>query len=861
MCKDTTATFCDKSKMWILLVVQEWPDDLGENSRRSSSSGQWQFPPPPGAEPHKRKGPRHGDSCGPERIGLFKSHTMAPSAGKKAAPADGEDPDELETSAERKVACDRCRIRKRRCNGEDPCKSCVRTENECTWLGLGKRPSRAKKRFPREPLLVAPLKPPTTDPRQSPAGLPADRLGTVSNGVSYSEPERQRQLLVLGTTLGVSPAAVPAPSPFLLDGGGAPFAGNFTIPAIGSPAYGLAALQGLGSPNFHMGFDVSRAIQPVQRNPTSAPALPTTPIIMACLERFFMSSDLNLPTLHRGRFYERFPPSALLLSSILLYSPVFDPSVDDLIATCMSKRDWDRLIFARAKTELSAMVDWLSLPMEQPNAADNLIATFLLGIWAAFSGLTKLSKGLYDLTMYLARTAGWITNPSSPALPFRARISQRFGPDILTTQLGLAEISLLRNLWIDHNVQHRTMSVFGLAEQTRRDWMRGIDQPAELNEFDVAYRPAPPTFQVWEKSFDLTFDPRLVPDPPMLIHVISWADMERNSRSRTQALAQLPHYITHTRSALPHLHGKMRAVVDDFLRACRSAGLVSPAQLPPIAPTTPANIPLEVVDNLLVHRQRVDEVLQDLRANVPVDVMEAWTAGSASRMIAALLPSSGQFYNIYNMCSHVPSMLMLRAELYTSIGVCFTRGLDAELMTENMAILADEFGSGKEPFAEFLEDALLFTRFHNELLSLNPTLQFHVAGNIAGLLRATMLHMAFLKRFKAAIASDPAIGTDNPPQVSESVLDQVAWDVDVLLRVLEAFAARHGRFFSAAYSFAKKLHEDQRMSPFELEAARLRVDLDPEEDENAEGTVLAAPQNVDHGLANLLAVYQARTGF
>jgi hypothetical protein len=83
------------------------------------------------------------------------------------------------------------------------------------------------------------------------------------------------------------------------------------------------------------------------------------------------------------------------------------------------------------------------------------------------------------------------------------------------------------------------MNILAIAEQTRKDWLRSVDSMKDPHEFDITHRPAPPTFGIWEQSFDVGFDPRVVVDPPLLIEIINWVDMERDDPARTRALQLL----------------------------------------------------------------------------------------------------------------------------------------------------------------------------------------------------------------------------------------------------------------------------------------------------------------------------------
>jgi hypothetical protein len=214
-------------------------------------------------------------------------------------------------------------------------------------------------------------------------------------------------------------------------------------------------------------------------------------LIFAVLDRFFVSSDLIFATLHRGRLFEQFPPHPLLLSSMLLYAPVDDSTLITMIAAEFPRREYDRLLFQRAKMELSACVQLMSTDaFSTKDAQMALVATLLPGVWAIVSGLTKLCKSLHDLTMMLARKGNWLSSPSNPAPTFRQLLAQQYGQQILTAPLPPREVSILRDQWIDYAQQHRVMHILGLTVQSRKDWTRVLDQPTGHDDFAIAYRPA-----------------------------------------------------------------------------------------------------------------------------------------------------------------------------------------------------------------------------------------------------------------------------------------------------------------------------------------------------------------------------------
>jgi len=166
----------------------------------------------------------------------------------------------------------------------------------------------------------------------------------------------------------------------------------------------------------------------------------------------------------------------------------------------------------------------------------------------------------------------------------------------------------------------------------------------------------------------------------------------------------------------------------------------------------------------------------------------------------------------------------------------------------SLTFLADEFAS----FAEFLEDALLFSPFHEGLLALSPELVYHVAGNLRTLLRITVLHMALLKRFRRAVSSTSAVSAD--------LLDQVTWDVDILpLRPPRLFQTTRQilhlrlQFRGKKCTKTRNYHQTRLRRPgfAWIWSARMGKTT-----KATGGTSCAAP--IDHGLANLLAAHEAR---
>jgi hypothetical protein len=326
----------------------------------------------------------------------------------------------------------------------------------------------------------------------------------------------------------------------------------------------------------------------------------------------------------------------------------------------------------------------------------------------------------------------------------------------------------------------------------------------------------------------------------------------------------LPEVVLTVRGAIPWLTAKVRDLVDGFLRACRVAGVQSPAGLPPTSRNEP-EVARDELDGLYAQRNHVEGVIFDLQAWLPQAMVRGWLAGSAAQCMAPMLHYH-PFHNLYNIITHVPAMLMVRAELYTSLGTCFDEGLLTEPTQVACALqsLADEFGSARDPFSAFLEQALLFTQFQDDLFRLNPNLQMHTATDSSVLVRVAVLHVAFYKRFKAAyeIGMMEKIQAPGGMVAAAHVLGQVGRDVAILLRSLESYAVRHGGPLRTAFNFVKKLHEETELegeTGWSNTVAEMKFSKDvgePWSQAAREGQGV-----VDAGLANLLAAYMRRGSY
>ena len=115
---------------------------------------------------------------------------------------------------------------------------------------------------------------------------------------------------------------------------------------------------------------------------------------------------------------------------------------------------------------------------------------------------------------------------------------------------------------------------------------------------------------------------------------------------RQPALTNLTLSIVNTRLQTSWLYIYMRNRVDRFLSACEGAGLLSPAQLPPLGSSMVNENPM--IQNLLYERYRLNTDLCQISASFPTEIREALFHGSASALIAAYLPASGSSVHTFN---------------------------------------------------------------------------------------------------------------------------------------------------------------------------------------------------------------------
>lgn len=113
---------------------------------------------------------------------------------------------------------------------------------------------------------------------------------------------------------------------------------------------------------------------------------------------------------------------------------------------------------------------------------------------------------------------------------------------------------------------------------------------------------------------------------------------------------------------------------------------------------------------------------------------------------------------------------------------------------------------------------MIYTRFLENWVRLNPTLKHHSITNINVTFRTFCLHASFRHKFMRALNS----GTSMPAALSETVLSHVDHDFDVCLDVLRRYAVK-ADFLNNLYNLAIKIAAAAVIDEKDLERATLKA--------------------------------------
>jgi hypothetical protein len=162
-----------------------------------------------------------------------------------------------------------------------------------------------------------------------------------------------------------------------------------------------------------------------------------------------------------------------------------------------------------------------------------------------------------------------------------------------------------------------------------RDWTAAYRAKTHHSHLGALRRPVTPMNPIWQASIDGTLDPRNFPDPPYMIDVVSCLVKDPGPLLRPAAFQRLTRDLVEQRQAAKYCFFVLRARTDQFLIACRDAGISSPALLPldPAQATGP-------VRRLLDLRRDLDETITLCRDAFPERIRAGMQNGSASDVVA-----------------------------------------------------------------------------------------------------------------------------------------------------------------------------------------------------------------------------------
>lgn len=593
-----------------------------------------------------------------------------------------------------------------------------------------------------------------------------------------------------------------------------------------------AELNSMYSPIF-----AAASISP-SRTPPELTELPSPEVVNRCIDAYFKFADITYAMLHRGRFSES-QPSKLLLSTILLVTPLISSEPIEGTTTREESDEWSKSYFHLAKSELLA-----ALGTDSGVAIETAAAVANLYLFAMLKGLTSLSRDLHALAKKLVFAMGLVADPESYAAPAAGipSWSQTLEEYYLSRAQSLnltakhEDARTIRSLWIDYWTRERVVQLIGLFNWATKDWLRAVAEPHAANKrlphFADLARPIPPMNGVWEASLDPNFDPRSVAlqDSPRMRDVVAPLLMDAEDPERPAALQRLTHYMLTQRKAVAYCFYVLRDRVDGFLVACREAGFPSPATLHLDA--SQATDPR--LQSLLQLRNSVDEAICTCRDAFPDSIKMGLRNGSASDVLAALVQHSSSFHYAFNHVTFFPAIVLLRLELYSSCGVYLTveshEGTGEGWHGTTHDTLADEFGRSSQLFAGLLEDVLLFTRLLEEWRMLNPSFKNHLEATMTLAFRICCLHASFYNKFKKSInAGGSAAGSGT------EVLSTVESDMATCLNVLGMYA-RRAPWGQSIYNIAKKMSLGEAITLSELREVRQGPEYSkkPQEEPNGE---------------------------
>lgn len=542
------------------------------------------------------------------------------------------------------------------------------------------------------------------------------------------------------------------------------------------------------------------------------------------ISQFCKLSDVVLPLLHAGRLKEETTMPLLLLNAMELLIPYLAGLRNPSSVLSSEERATEETLFSEASRELSA-----ALGREGGGSCELVASAAILGTWALFRGLGKVAKGMLLAARVFGWHAGIFESPSSFSAPasrlcWEDLASKIYGDDWKERPMSLPELKGIRELWIDSWTTERlAWTVFRLGRLVVGD-RAGAAAPAapipepEPDPCKIVGRHSHPMPGVWNTSFSLFFDPRLVPPVRPLSDYIAWIGRPRYDPLRQSNLALLGSSILKIRTLLEAVNYALRFRVDTFLTACKQAGLGSPFELPLVPPVPFIREAAPAIQQLLIQRASLDADILDAWNVFPECLKTAMATGEAKPAIEEMAEAARDFNFAFNRLPLMCAIPLLRLELCTSFGNPLTSTNGHATLSET---LGNEFGT-TGGYEQMLGDAIAYTRVLASWITLNPQLDCHISGGSI-IFRVLCRHVASVRYLRSSAASSSSLGNFSHSHLT-IVIQEVDRDVIICLEMLERFA-RKGSWMVPLYNVAKKLVDGTRITDLELEMAKMRIDL------------------------------------
>lgn len=511
--------------------------------------------------------------------------------------------------------------------------------------------------------------------------------------------------------------------------------------------------------------------------------------------------DCVKPNLHWQSWATAGTRSTLTLAAFVLAAPTVVPGSFPGAQTPQEVALWERSALTLVRGELAAALD--SVPLGQPAPRDVLASLSAVMAWSIHRGAAMLATQCLNLMRNI------VGSEPSDAETWQAQAIRELGRDVFSSaELPLETIRKLRDVWIRYNERLRLRWNIADWIAIGHDWSRGPELGPDPNEYLRNLHPAPMP-RIWEASMDPNFDPRTVPNFPLVLDVAGFSYLSPGSAQRQAALAEMGRFSVEARLGIDCVHAVLRYRTDTFLKAVTDAGLKSPGELPSGPIGTDETNP--DIARLLIERHAIEMAISECVAAYPPVIREAVLHGSCLPIVDCCDHFAGSRLHGYRRAPAFFAIPLILLELRTSLGIILS-GPSAEVPPGTLEALADEFV--KPELCPLLEIPVLFARFLAEWNSMiRPEFLYAAHKRMPVIFKAFCHHLGFLRRFKRAGAAPDMIAA-------------VDWDARTCLETMRLHSARENNLSRTLYKVADAMYRDEAADSLEVERAKGSLDGD-----------------------------------